>query len=178
MKYNDFLNELKGIVQGQIENIVPEEEYYRKLLYQVELHSTEKPTAELLLKIFKDSLDSEPVEFDTNWNNLTEPEPFPDFQKMSAEDELILTKNTIKFFVSDLRRLGTKVLQDPHRGLGVTSSIGSRWYNFDICSIVYAYDSFCEDSLVISSDVEESNDNSDYSWGEISSILVFGKEYE
>jgi len=175
MNYRDFLNELKSILHEQNKNITPEEEYYRKLLFQVELSSSKKPSAELILNIFKNSLISKPVEFDISWYKLPEPELFPDFEKMSIEDELKFTKDTIKFFISDLRRLGNKVLQDSNRGLGITSSIGSRWYNYDIISIIYGYESFYDDN---SSIAEESGDGNDYSWTEISSILLFGKAYE
>jgi hypothetical protein len=175
MKYDDFLEELKTIVKGVDEYNIPEEEYFRKLLFQVELNSTKKVTAELLLTIFKTSFTSESIQFHISWNSIEEPALFADYENMSIDEELEFTKNTLRFFISDLRRLGAKVLKDPHRGLGLTSSSGTRWYNFDITSIIYGWDGFCNDSS------ENSSENTDeyiYSWCDISDILLFGKGYE
>jgi hypothetical protein len=171
-----FLTELTSIFSGESENTIPEEEYFRKLLFQVELHSSYILTNELILKIFRNSLTSKPTEFDITWNALEEPGFSSNSEKVASIDELENLKNTIKFFVSDLRRLGDEVLKNPHRGLGVRSSVGSQWYNFDICSIIYAYENFCYDSS--NTDIEDSNNKNTYSWNDISNILLAGKEYE
>ncbi|MGH1384629.1 hypothetical protein [Kordia sp.] len=175
MKYDDFLEELKILVQGVDEYNIPEEEYFRKLLFQVELNAAKNVTANLLLAIFKESFTSESVQFDENWNSIEEPALFTDAAQMSNKEELEFTKNTLRFFISDLRRLGDKVLKDPHRGFGLTSSSGAKWYNFDITSIVYGWDSFCNDSSGTSA---ENSNECIYSWCDISDILVFGKGYE
>lgn len=175
MDYDDFLEELKTIVQGVAEYTIPEEEYFRKLLFQVALNSGKKVTAALLLTIFKTSFTSESVQFDRSWNSIEEPALFTDAAQMSSKEELEFTKNTLRFFIADLRRLGDKALKDPHRGLGLTSSSGTRWYNFDITSIVYGWDSFCNDS---SGNSSENTNEYIYSWCDISDILLFGKGYE
>ncbi len=178
MQYQDFIDKLESIFLGQHNNIIPEEKYFRKLLYQLELHSSEQPTATLILEIFENSLHSEAVEFEDEWNKLSEPELFHEQDEASIEEELELAKNTIKFMIADLRRLGDKVLKDPHRGLGITSPKGASWYNFDICSIVYGYSGFCFDALETSGSVEEPDEIQSYSWNDISDILLIGKGYE
>lgn len=175
MKYDDFLEELKILVQGVDEYNIPEEAYYRKLLFQVELNAAKNVTADLLLHIFKESFSSKSVQFDENWNTIEEPPLFADDKDRSLEEELEFTKNTLRFFIADLRRLGVRALKDPHRGFGLTSSSGAKWYNFDITSIVYGWDSFCNDSSGTSA---ENSNECIYSWCDISDILVFGKSYE
>ena len=175
MEYDIFLDKLDSILREK-HNPIPEEEYFRRLLFQVELNSSEQVTPNLLLNIFKKSLTSiKSIKFNEDWNKLKEAEFFPDFKNMSAKDNLDFTKKTIQFFVADLRRLGDKVLKDPYRGYGVTSSSGCRWYNYDIYSIFNGWYSFCNDSNGISN---ENKSEYVYLWSDISDILLFGKGYE
>lgn len=175
MDYNTFLNKLDSILSGEY-NYTSEEEYFRRLLFQVEINSNKKVTSLLLLNIFKESLTSSKViNFNNDWNNLNEPELFPDFESMSTKENLEFTKETIRFFIADLRRLGDKVLKDPHRGLGVTSSSGCRWYNYDISTIFNGWYSFYYDAAEIATEIAT---ETVYSWSDISDILMFGKGYE
>ena len=175
MEYDIFLNQLESILAGE-QNYTSEEEYFRRLLFQVELNSSEQVTPQLLLNVFEKSLtSSEATKFNEDWNNLEEPELFPDFDSMSAQENFDFTKNTIRFFVADLRRLGDKVLKDPYRGYGITSSSGCRWFNYDIISVFNGWYSFYNDSVEINA---ENNSELVYLWSDISDILLFGKGYE
>ena len=178
MKYDDFLEELKIIVQGEYKNSIPEEEYYRKLLFQVELNATKNVTADLLLHVFKESFTSEPIQFDKSWNNIIEMNFFINYDDMSTTERLAFTKNMIRFFIADLRRLGEKALKDPHRGFGLTSSSGTRWYNFDIAEVVFGWERFYSDGVSRTDETEESMEEEIYFWTDIADILLLGKGYE
>ncbi|WP_298514505.1 hypothetical protein [uncultured Kordia sp.] len=178
MKYDTFLERLETIVYAEDVTSIPIEEYYRKLLFQVELNATEKVTAKLLLHIFKMSFTSEPIQFDNNWNNLVEIDFFVNYDDMSNEERLEFTKNLIRFFSADLRRLGEKVLKDPYRGLGISSSSGARWYNFDIAEVVSGWERFYKDSVSTAHETEENMEEENYFWTDIADILLTGKGYE
>jgi len=175
MSHDQFLAELMDIFAEQYGKTIPEERYYRKLLSQLEKNSTETLSGKIILQIFRDSLNAEPIDFDKRWNEISESTLLSKAENLPVEKELELAKNTVRFFVAELRQLGTSVLSDPHRGLGVTSRSGSRWYNFDITSVVAGYAEFCNDAMSVS--VKTAKPVT-FSWNEISDILLFGKGYE
>ena len=176
MTFSDFLTRLYETIPHRGEYTNSSEEYFRQLLFQVELHSNRKVTGALLIKIFKNSFFSESVPFNEKWNDLKEPN-IPYSQKMSNHIQLEHLKNTIRFFIADLRRMGHKTLKNPYRGYGVTSPSGATWYSFNIGSIVNQFISFINDSSANTANTEESKVVVFY-WTDISQILLIGKGYE
>ncbi|WP_420573212.1 hypothetical protein [Kordia sp.] len=170
------MEQLNAIVQGVHAHNIPEETYFRKLLFQVMLNTGNEVTATLLLDIFKKSFTSEAIIFDEKWNRIEEPLPFQDTTMMNTNEAFEFTINTIQFLIADLRRLGNKVLNDPNRGFGVSSSVGTRWYNFDITAIVDGWNGFYATGSDIST--KDTTNTSEYTWCDIADILLIGKGYE
>jgi len=123
--------ELRDLVELMLEE--PEtdcgrslEQYLRALWYLVQEHQTTDITYDWVATALRRSFSVDPAPFEVSWLDYTDP---PD--EGQVRDDFEFLRRTVLFQIADLRRMAGRQLNDPYRELGVQSSTGSTWYNFE-----------------------------------------------
>jgi hypothetical protein len=102
------------------------EDYLRSFLAVISGCRDRVPTWSDAAEALAASFSALPAPFEDTWLAHTQPPP-----EEEAENTFEFLRRTLLFQIADLRRMRGGVLEDPHRGLGVSSPTGHTWYNFE-----------------------------------------------
>lgn len=151
-------------------------EIYLSALYsQIEKQKSQQLTIEKLLILLEESFKSEPLEFNSDWLQITSPPEFDTIllnTKQSLAEEVTFTIDVIRFQISELHKMNGRQLENELRYFGTTSDTGNLWFNFDPFTNLE-----CGAAWLLCA-LKDENQEMNVSWKTLGVLLEMGRIYE